>query len=252
MRKEWILSFSDARQCLIQSLRYPLLSRNTACASAFNLLSFILTWLTLAGVQGTHDNLALTTLYCAFFSMVVVSVGWSFNMQEMHRPASGLLCFLFISILLIWNFTGEGISTVFKEIVSVEPDHAVASARAFTALSNIIGASILMSLWPGFYWLGLSLLLIRQFRTNLKVFKGITQRLLMNLPACAVQVFFFASVNTVLLLVSPLSPLPLLIMPLVAVCNCVYVFLVIVRIENGTAPESVTNQLSRVKLTMRK
>lgn len=76
--------------------------------------------------------------------------------------------------------------------------------------------------------------------------------MMINLPVWIMQVFVYVSLGIVLLIMSPLTQLPVLIAPLLTVWNSVFIFLVIVKIENGTPPATVIGQIAQVRLTLRK
>lgn len=251
MNRNWVLTTREAKGCIKQSFRYPVLSKNTFFASSVSVVAFVLSWLTLSGVSGELRPPALITLFGSFFLVSVSAVGWSFRMREFHEKLAKFIIAFFIAIVCFWNVAGNGILTFLKSVLSAGPEKVGAAAEAFSALNDLITASIFLSLWPGFIWLALSFALIGQFRTNKQIRKDVTYRLLINLPVWGMQVFLFASLSLFFLLLTPITYLPLLAVPLVTVWNVVFIFLVIVRIENGIPPDTVIGHIARVKLTLR-
>ncbi|EOC0011628.1 hypothetical protein ACI0X9_003313 [Cronobacter turicensis] len=252
MNRQWILTFSDVKLCLIQSFRYPVLSLNTTLASLFTVLIFIVCWLTLAGVDGSARDLALISLAGFFFMMVVIGFGWSVNMREYFRFAAIIVFALFIIDIILLNVAGDGMPYVITSALPGTNHNADINLKLFNSMGDLIAINIIISLWPGFYWIALSLVLLSKFRTDILITKAILKRLLLNLPVLVMQVFVFASLNILLLLITSVSNLPFLLLPLVSVWNCVFIFLVIVRIENGTSPYVTIGQIARVKLILRK
>ncbi|EGT5675318.1 hypothetical protein AGJ34_20325 [Cronobacter dublinensis subsp. dublinensis] len=252
MKREWILSFSDVHRCLLQSLRYPILSRNTMFASFISVMAFIVCWLTLAGVPEPDNTLAAVSLAVLYFLVVVVFFCWSINMREFHRPAAATILTCFFLNIISLNISGDNMFDVIASVITDSDIQGDMAVRLFNSLGDLIESFIVISLWPGFYWLALSIMLLAKFRTDLIIFQGMLRRLLMNLPVLIIQIFVFASLSVILLLMTSITRLPLMLMPLMAVWNCVFIFLVIVRIENGTPPDMIVGQIARVKLTLRK
>lgn len=252
MMKGWILTFSETKECMAQSFRYPVLSKNTFLVSVLTVFAFVISWLTLSGVKGELKPAASVTIFFSYFLFVVSAVSWSFNMREMHTMIVKVIVLSFISIVLLWNHLGDGMFTVVQNIVSHGPQRGIVSSEVFIALSDMITDTAIVCLWPGFYWLSLSVILLAQFRQRASITKGILNRMIINLPVWIMQVFVYASLCIVLLIISPLTQLPVLITPLLTVWNSVFIFLVIVNVENGTPPATVIGQIARVRLTLRK
>lgn len=252
MKKGWIITFSEVRDCITQAFRYPALSKNTFAVSALAVLAFVISWLTLSGVKGELRQAASFTIFGSYFLFVTSAVCWSFKMREIHHLMVKIIMFTFISTISLWNYLGNGMLKVIWSVASHGTERRITTAEAFLSLGDMITNSAIVSLWPGFYWLTLSVILLAQFRQRASITKGVIHRMIINLPVWIMQVFVYASFSIVLLLVSPLTQLPVLIAPLVTVWNCVFIFLVIVKIENGTPPATVISQIARVKLTLRK
>ncbi|HCL5581063.1 TPA: hypothetical protein N2N40_002491 [Citrobacter freundii] len=252
MMKGWILTFSETKECMAQSFRYPVLSKNTFLVSVLTVFAFVISWLTLSGVKGELKPAASVTIFFSYFLFVVSAVSWSFKMREMHTMIVKVIVLSFISIVLLWNHLGDGMFTVIQNIVSHGPQRGIVSSEVFIALSDMITDTAIVCLWPGFYWLSLSVILLAQFRQRASITKGILNRMIINLPVWIMQVFVYASLCIVLLIISPLTQLPVLITPLLTVWNSVFIFLVIVNVENGTPPATVIGQIARVRLTLRK
>ncbi|MEQ0217761.1 hypothetical protein ABLV18_27275 [Klebsiella sp. CN_Kp114] len=252
MMKGWILTFSETKECIAQSFRYPILSKNTLCVSVLSVFAFVTCWLTLSGVKGELRPTASLTIFGSYFLFVVSAVSWSFKMREAQHQILKVIAFSFITIISLWNYLGNGMLTVILDVISNGPQRSLVTAEVFIALSDMITNSAIVSLWPGFYWLSLSVILLAQFRQQANITKGVFNRLMINLPVWIMQVFVFALLCIMLLLMSPLTHLPVLIAPLLTVWNSVFIFLVIVRVENGTPPATVIDQIAQVKLTLRK
>ncbi|MBZ1405080.1 hypothetical protein JQC65_10980 [Escherichia coli] len=252
MMKGWILTFTETKECIAQSFRYPILSKNTFFVSVLTVFAFVISWLTLSGVKGDLKPAASLTIFCSYFLFVISSVSWSFRMREMHTVLVKIIVLSFITIVLLWNYLGDGLFTVIQNIVSHDPQSGVVNSEVFIALSDMISNTMIVCLWPGFYWLSLSVILLAQFRQRADITKGILKRMIINLPVWIMQVFVYVSLCIVLLIISPLTQLPVMITPLLTVWNSVFIFLVIVNIENGTPPATVIGQIARVRLTLRK
>lgn len=252
MMKGWILTFSEAKECIAQAFWYPVLSKNTIFVSALSVSAFVISWLTLSGVNGELKTAASFTIFASYFLFVVSAVSWSFKMREMHHLIVKVIAINFIAIISIWNSLGGGMLTVIGGVVSHGPQRSIITANLFIALSDMIANTAVVSLWPGFYWLSLSVILLAQFRQQTNITRGMLNRLMINLPVWIMQVFVYALFSIMLLLMSPLTQLPVLIAPLITVWNSVFIFLVIVRVENGTPPATVIGQIARVRLILRK
>lgn len=252
MIKGWILTFSETKECIAQAFQYPVLSKNTFFVSALTVLAFVISWLTLSGVKGELRSVASFTIFGSYFLFVISAISWSLKMREMHHVIVKVITLSFIAIVFLWNCLGDSIFAVILNIVSHGPERGVVTSAVFISLSDMITNTAIVSIWPGFYWLSLSVILLAQFRKRANITKGILIRMMINLPVWIMQVFVYVSLGIVLLIMSPLTQLPVLIAPLLTVWNSVFIFLVIVKIENGTPPATVIGQIAQVRLTLRK
>ncbi len=248
MRKEWILTFPEVKACLAASCRYVALSKNTFVVSLVCVAGFLACWLTLAGVSRVLQSEASLSLFVSYFLFMVAAVSWSLRVEGTHKGMIMVIGGIFISILSFWNYQGLGILDVLSHSGESFP---LSGANAFISMDDLIATSTLSSLWNGFYWIALCFILLPKFRADKTVMKDMAYRLLINFPVWVMQVFVFSSLSLALLLASSLTNLPVIVVPLLMVWNCVFVFLVLVRIENGTPPGEIMAQIARIKLTLR-
>lgn len=129
MMKGWILTFTETKECIAQSFRYPILSKNTFFVSVLTVFAFVISWLTLSGVKGDLKPAASLTIFCSYFLFVISAVSWSFRMREMHTVLVKIIVLSFITIVLLWNYLGDGLFTVIQNIVSHDPQSGVVNSR---------------------------------------------------------------------------------------------------------------------------
>lgn len=252
MQSNWIIKAPAVRNCLFQAMKYPVLSVRTLLVSLICVISFIFCWLTLCTVSNEDLDAALCSLVTAHFLFVLTCFGWSVKMHDFHRPAAITMAFIFIAIVSFWNMQGEGIAVAIQYASGDEYHQRAISASSFMALNGLISGYLIVMLWPGFYWISLCLLLVEKFRSCPRLAKGMMERMVFNLWVWFFQIIAFGAAGLLLMFSLPLTRMALVVTPLLVMTNFVYVFLVIVRIENGTLPEAVIGQIARIKLMLRK
>lgn len=247
-----ILPYREIKQCLFQSVKYPLLSPNTFATSLAIVLAFVISWLSLAGVPDSEVNSEFYLTSALYFLFVVAVISWSMKMPGFSVRLFTLITAAFTLDIIMLNVSGMGIPAVLKTLTSEGPAHTLTASNAYNALGRLNAMNSFYSIWPGFNWLSLAFILFSSCRTRITSLTNLVLHMLINLPVCALQILVFVSLNTLFMLISPLTSLTLLFVPLLSVWNCVFIFLVIIRIEAGQSPDVIMSKIASIKLSLRK